>query len=241
MEMDSRSEGAGKGSLEELMRERIRATIEAIVDEELEAALGAERSARVGSIRAGYRHGKRERTLSTSLGATTIAMPRARLEGADGKSREWRSRMIPRYQRRTERVDEAILGIYLSGTNTRRLRGALSPLLRGTPLSKDAVSRLVGRLREDFEAWTKRDLSELKVRYIFLDGWYPRVRIGKKRVRVPVLVTLGVCANGQRVVLDLRLSGVESEQAWLDAIRALAGRNLGTPELAVIDGNVEGQ
>jgi putative transposase len=131
MEMDSRSEEAGKGSLEELMRERIRATIEAIVDEELEAALGAGRSARVGSVRAGYRHGKRERTLSTSLGATTIAMPRARLEGADGKSREWRSRMIPRYQRRTERVDEAILGIYLSGTNTRRLRGALSPLLRG--------------------------------------------------------------------------------------------------------------
>jgi hypothetical protein len=24
--------------------------------------------------------------------------------------REWRSRIIPRYQRRTERVDEAILG-----------------------------------------------------------------------------------------------------------------------------------
>ncbi len=237
MEMDSRSGGTGKGSLEELMRERIRATIEAIVDEELEAALGAGRSARVGSVRAGYRHGKRERVLSTSLGATTIAMPRARLEGADGKSREWRSRMIPRYQRRTERVDEAILGVYLSGTNTRRLRGALSPLLRGAPLSKDAVSRLVGRLREDFEAWAKRDLSELKVRYIFLDGWYPRVRIGKKRVRVPVLVTLGVCANGQRVVLDLRLSGVESEQAWLDAVRALAARNLGTPELAVIDGN----
>ena len=185
MEMDSRSGGAGKGSLEELMRERIRATIEAIVDEELEAALGAGRSARVGSVRAGYRHGKRERTLSTSLGATTIAMPRARLEGADGLSREWRSRMIPRYQRRTERVDEAILGVYLSGTNTRRLRGALSPLLRGAPLSKDAVSRLVGRLREDFAAWAKRDLSELKVRYIFLDGWYPRVRIGEKRVRVP--------------------------------------------------------
>jgi hypothetical protein len=48
MEMDSRSGGAGKGWLEELMRERIRATIEATVDEELEAALGAGRSARVG-------------------------------------------------------------------------------------------------------------------------------------------------------------------------------------------------
>ena len=76
------------------MRERIRATIEAIVDEELEAALGAARSQRVGAVRAGYRHGKRERTLTTSLGATTIAMPRARIEDDDGRRREWRSRMI---------------------------------------------------------------------------------------------------------------------------------------------------
>ncbi|MGC1812168.1 MAG: IS256 family transposase, partial [Candidatus Binataceae bacterium] len=153
------------------------------------------------------------------------------------RRREWRSQLSPRYQRRTERVDEAILWVYLSGTNTRRLRGALAPLLRGAPLSKDAVSRLVGRLREDIAAWAKRDLGELKVRYLFLDGWYPRVRIGKKRVRVPVLVTLGVCAGGQRVVLDMRLAGAESEQAWLDAVRALGERKLGVPVLAVVDGN----
>src|SRR5579859_4202309 len=237
MESDSRVGGAEKATLEGLMRERIRATIETIVEEELVAALGASRSARVGAIRTGYRHGKRTRTLTTSLGATTITMPRARIEADAGRDHEWQSQIIPRYQRRTERVDEAILGVYLSGTNTRRLRGALSPLLRGAPLSKDAVSRLVGRPREDFAAWAQRDLGELKIRYLLLDGGYPRVRIGKKRVRVPVLVTLGVCANGQRVVLDLRLAGVESEQAWLDAVRALAGRNLGTPELAVIDGN----
>jgi putative transposase len=237
MESDSRVGGAEKATLEALMRERIRATIEAIVDEELVSALGASRSARVGAMRTGYRHGKRARTLTTSLGATTITMPRARIEADDGRDHEWQSRTIPRYQRRTERVDEAILGVYLSGTNTRRLRGALAPLLRGAPLSKDAVSRLVGRLREDFEAWAQRDLCELKVRYLFLDGWYPRVRIGKRRVRVPVLVTLGVCANGQRVVLDLRLAGGESEQAWLDAVRSLGARNLGNPVLAVIDGN----
>jgi transposase-like protein len=219
------------------MRERIRATIETIVDEELEEALGAARSQRVGANRTGYRHGKRARTLSTGLGATTIMMPRGRIEDDDGRTREWHSAVIPRYQRRTERVDEAILGVYLSGTNTRRLRGALAPLLRGTPLSKDAVSRLVGRLREDFAAWAQRDLGELKVRYLFLDGWYPRVRIGKKRVRVPVLVTLGVCADGRRVILDLRLAGVESERAWLDAVHSLAARNLGVPVLAVIDGN----
>ena len=41
METDSRSGWQGKGALENLMRERIRAMIEAIIEEELEAALGA--------------------------------------------------------------------------------------------------------------------------------------------------------------------------------------------------------
>jgi len=63
VQMDSRSRSIGKGALEELMRERIRGTIETIVEEELEAALGAARSARAGTNRTGYRHGKRARTL----------------------------------------------------------------------------------------------------------------------------------------------------------------------------------
>ncbi len=47
---------------------------------------------------------------------------------------EWSSRIVPRYQRRTQRIDEAILGVYLSGGNTRRIRGALAPLLKGGPV-----------------------------------------------------------------------------------------------------------
>ena len=91
MERDSRSAAQGKGRLEELMRERIRGTIEIIVEQELAEALGAASSARVGEHRAGYRHGHRARRLSTSLGASTIAMPRARIEGAlPEKGRELR-------------------------------------------------------------------------------------------------------------------------------------------------------
>jgi putative transposase len=231
-----RGEEFGPDSIERAMRERIRETIEALVEEELEMALGAARSERIGS-RAGYRHGSRPRTVTTSLGPTTFSMPRARMHGVDGEEREWRSRAIGRYERRTERVDEALLGVYLSGTNTRRIRGALAPLLRGAPLSKDAISRLVGRLREDFESWAKRDLAEHRIRYLFLDGWYPRVRIGKKRVRVPVLVTLGTTAEGERVILDLRIAGGESEASWSGVIESLIARNVGRPVLAVIDGN----
>ena len=196
MAEDSRDERFGADSIEGRMRERIREVIERLVEEELSEALGAGRSARV-EPRRGYRHGSRERTLTTSLGETRFAMPRARVRGA-GAVAEWQSQVVPRYQRRTARVDEAILGLYLSGANTRRIRGALSPLLRGGPLSKDAVSRLVGRLAEDFHAWSERDLAAEEVRYLIQDGWYPKVRIGRRRVVVPVLVTLGVKAvNGR--------------------------------------------
>jgi len=224
-------------TIEQVMRERVRATIEAIVEEELEAALGARRSARVGEQRQGYRHGRRARTLTTSLGPTMLQVPRARLEQPEGGSTEWRSRVLPRYQRRTARVDEAILGVYLSGTNSRRLKGALAPLLRGGPLSKDAVSRLVGRLKSDFEEWCQRDLGQEAIRYLMLDGWYPKVRIGRRRVRVPVLVTLGIKADGQRIVLDMRLAGQETTHAWQEAVEQLAKRGVGLPRLAIIDGN----
>jgi putative transposase len=243
MERDSRKEVGEEGvawgpdTIEAEIRGRIRGMIETIVGEELQAALGAARSQRMGAARTGYRHGARERQLTTSLGKTTIRLPRARLKDDEGEESEWHSRLIPRYQRRTERVDRALLGSYLSGINSRRLRGALSPLLRAAPLSKDAISRLVGRLRDEFAAWATRDLAAEEVCYIFMDGWYPRVRIGKKRTRVPVLVTLGVCADGRRIVLDIRIAGQESEAAWRELLQSLVRRHLGTPTLAVIDGN----
>jgi transposase-like protein len=72
---------------------------------------------------------------------------------------------------------------------------------------------------------------------LLMDGWYPKVRIGKRRVRVPVLVTLGVRADGERVVVDVRLAGDESTAAWRDVIRSLVERQVGRPLLAIIDGS----
>lgn len=226
-----------RDTIEREIRAGVRRIIEEVVDAELEAALGASASQRVGARRQGYRHGDRERTLTTSTGPTTFSMPRGRLRDGDGGSQEWRSRTVARYERRSERVDEAIVGVYLSGANTRRIRGALAPLLRGGPLSKDAVSRLVGRLKADFEQWQQRDLQADQVRYLFMDGWYPKVRIDKTRVRVPVLVTLGTGANGERMVLDLRIAGAESSAAWGEVVAALVARQIGVPRLAVIDGS----
>ena len=76
-----------------------------------------------------------------------------------GETTEFRSELLPRYARRTREVDEAILGTYLSGANSRRVRKALKPLLGEEHLSKSAVSRVVSRLKERFEEWQNRNLG----------------------------------------------------------------------------------
>src|SRR5215472_4507168 len=164
---------------------------------------------------AGFGLDTSEEKMRERVRATIEAIVEEELEAALGARRGARVGAPRRgYRRRTARVDEAILGVYLSGTNSRRRKGALAPLLRGGPLSKDAVSRLVGRLKSDFEDWQQRDLSQEMIRYLMRDGWYPKVRIGRRRVRVPVLVTLGIKADGERIVLDMRLAGQETTGAW---------------------------
>ena len=95
---------------------------------------------------------------------------------------------MPRYARRTREVDEAILGTYLSGANSRRIRKALKPLLGEEHLSKSAVSRVVSRLKERFEEWQNRALSEEVYAIVYLDGFHLKVRMAKRvsqRTRCP--------------------------------------------------------
>jgi transposase-like protein len=77
-------EGFGPDTIEQYMRDQVRDKLGKIIEEEVMFALGAGRYERVGEERRGYLHGRRARTLTTSLGPTTLAMPRARLKTEDG-------------------------------------------------------------------------------------------------------------------------------------------------------------
>ena len=78
----------GEGTLEELIRERIRPTIEAIVEEEMAAALGTSRSARVGAIRTG-RSPRQARTHVDDQPGGTHDRDAARVEADDERDHEW--------------------------------------------------------------------------------------------------------------------------------------------------------
>ena len=218
------------------LRQRVREAIETVLDEELAAALGCEAYQRCEGRR-GYRNGSEQRPLTTEIGTRAIRVPRGRLRQDDGTTAEFRSELLPRYARRTKVIDEAILGIYLAGANSRRIRKALEPLLGTAHLSKSAVSRVVARLKALFESWNERDLSEERYAILYVDGFHLKVRLARRVVSVPVLAVLGVAEDGTKVLVSLRLAASEAPSHWSGVLLDLQRRGLVAPALLVVDGH----
>ncbi len=149
------------------------------MEEELDAVLSRPRYGRVapgpgnaaGAAEAvtGHRHGHRSRSLLGTFGPVEIAMPRARLNAAGGGTTEWKSKALKAYQRRTVAADSLIAATYLAGTNTRRVRRALTTLFGGA-VSKDTVSRTWRKVKTDWDAWNARSLADEPIVRLILDG-----------------------------------------------------------------------
>lgn len=200
-------------AIEDGFRSRVRGFIETMLEEEVDGALSRPRYGRREANGegappvVGVRHGHRRRTLTGTFGKTEISVPRARLTGADGKTREWKSASLQAYQRRTKAAEALIAGAYLAGTNTRR---ALSAIFVGS-VGKDIVSRAWHKAKGDWEAWNARSLAGEPIVRLILDGTVVRVRLDRKATAISLLVALGVRADGQKVLLAIRSMGGEAK------------------------------
>jgi putative transposase len=222
--------------LETKLRQHVREAIEVVLEGELTAALGSARHERT-ERREGYRHGALERTITTANGLRELRVPRGRVRNDDGTTKEFRSQLLPRYARRTRDVDAAILGSYLAGVNSRRIRTALKPLLGERHLSRSAVSRIVARLKALFATWQTRDLRGERYGMLFLDGFHLKVRLARRVIAVPVLAALGVTETGEKRLVALRLAVTEATTSWSGLLMDLQRRSLPAPLLVVTDGH----
>ena len=225
------------------VRDRVRGFIQAMIEGELDETLMRPRygrrlassSGKNEAAVAGHRHGHRSRSLTGTFGRIQIAVPRARLLGADGKTTEWKSKALRTYQRRTLAADALIASAYLAGTNTRRVRRALKALF-AEGIGKDVVSRVWRKVKSDWEAWNTRALAEEPIVRLILDGTVARVRLDRKATSISLLVVIGVRADGQKVLLAIKSMGGESTEAWRSVLDDLIKRGLRRPQFLIVDG-----
>jgi transposase-like protein len=209
-------ESAIRNELKELVKKTVEDTINALLEEEADALVGAERYERTAD-REAYRAGHYDRKLTTTSGVVNIEMPK--LKGV-----RFATAVIERYRRREVSVEEAIVEMYLAGVSTRRIED-VADALWGASVSAGTVSNLNEKAFKGIEEWRSRPLV-CKYRYVYIDGIYLKRSWGGSFENVAVMVAIGVNDEGYREVIGCAEGFTESKECWAEFLSWLKSRGL---------------
>lgn len=221
-------------TLEGWARLQVQEFLQRLLEEEVTALLGRQRSERRREVDApsGYRNGyQKPRRLSMQGGTITVRRPRVR-----NLEEKFESRILPLFRRRTEEVGRLLPELYLHGLALGDFELALRGLLgEGAPLSASSIARLKADWHTQYEAWSHRLLGDRKPVYLWADGIY--VKAGLDKEKAALLVVICAHADGRKEVLALTPGFRESRESWAGVFRDLRDRGLIPPRLVLADGN----
>jgi transposase-like protein len=225
--------------LTEILREGARKLLAQAIEAEVEGFLAQHRDLREEGgqarvVRNGYLP---EREIQTGIGMVSVKAPRVHDRHKGEEKLRFNSRILPRYLRRSQSLEELIPWLYLKGVSTGDFQEALSALLGGNApgLSASTISRLKGVWTQEFDAWQKRDLSGRRYVYLWVDGVYFNVRMDESKHCV--LVVIGATEDGKKELLAIADGYRESEASWKEVLFDLRVRGLTVaPKLAIGDG-----
>jgi putative transposase len=223
--------------LTDLLKSGARALIQQAIEAELQAFLGdyakvTDLRGRQTVVRNGYLP---EREIVTGVGPVAVKIPKVRDRSGGGI--KFNSSLVPPYVRKAKRVEAALPWLYLRGISTGDMQEALSVLLGfdAKGLSPAVVSRLKAQWADDYQVWSRRDLSQERYVYVWADGIYSTLR--GEDDRLCLLVLIGVNQQGEKRLLALSDGYRESKASWLSVVQDLQARGLqDAPKLAIGEG-----
>ncbi len=218
--------------LEMLAREGAREMLMTTLADEVDAYLGRGRYERGGGFR-GYRNGTSPRRLT--LGSGTVALDTPRVRDIPPGQTPFESKIIRKYPRRSDTIDETFTNLFVEGLATRDFEPSLRLLMgEQAPLSPSTISRLTQRFKAQYEAFDQRDLSDHSFVYVWADGIYLKAGLGTEKACL--LVLIGADMEGRKHLIALREGYRESAASW--GVRLRDGRTRGRNEPAcwVADG-----
>jgi putative transposase len=210
----------------DFLREIVERTVQAILETEMTAHLGADRYERSAG-RKGQRNGYKPRTLHTRVGTLTLLVPQDR-------ESTFSTQLFARYQRNAKALVLALMEMYLEGVSTRKVAD-ITEVLCGTSFSKSLVSHLAGELDADLAAWRARPLGDATYPYLFVDARYEHVRLDGRVVSQGVLVVSAIRSDGRREIVAVDVADTESEATYQALFRDLKARGLSGVRLVTSD------
>jgi len=241
--LEFRAQFESRSPLDELIREGARRMLQTAIDAEVDDFLAQHSDRRDDQgRRLVVRNGSLpSREILTGAGSLEVSQPRVRDNSAEKESRVvFSPSVLPPYLKRTTAIEELIPWLYLKGVSTGDFSEALQSLVgeKAKGLSANIVVRLKEQWSDEFDEWSKRDLSKEQYVYVWADGIHVKVRLedeGNKKQCL--LVLMGATADGRKELIAIQDGYRESEQCWKELLLDVKKRGLTiAPKLAIGDG-----
>jgi putative transposase len=211
-------------------REIAQQTLNAMLRQELTAFLGRDIYSRRGDEK-NHRNGYYDRKFAVkNLGELAVKVPRDR-------KGEFETELLERYQRYDQRLKRDVCMMFLSGCSTRGI-ALMSQAILGRSISRSEVSEVNQELLTGIDKWRSRDLSNVKIKYMYMDGVFFKMRIEKKIEKIPMLIIIGVTEENRRIFLTIQQGDKDSAPTWREIFRDLKARGLSAQAvtLGIMDG-----
>lgn len=214
------------------MKDMFGQVLQQVMECEMEEKLGYEKSERIGEFEGetpskNYRNGYSSKTVKTQLGEVDIRVPRDR-------NGEYEPKIIAKYGRNADGMEEKILGLYACGMSQRDIAEQIKSLY-DVDISPELVSKISEKIMPEVTAWQNRPL-EAVYPFVFLDAIHYKVKENHQYVTKAAYVALGITLDGTKDILGTWIGANESSKFWLGVLNDLKSRGVRDVYLFCVDG-----
>lgn len=209
-------EAAMRGELKELVRRTVEDTPNALLEEEADDPIEADRYDQIVE-REAYRAGHCERGLTAASGQVALKMPKL-------KGMRFATAIVERCRRRETSVEEAMIEMHLAGVPTGRIED-VSEILWGASVSAATASNLSEKAFEAAEERRSRPLTR-SCPHVFAGGIYLKRAWGGAFENAAAMAAIGVNGDGHREVIGAAEGLAESSERWREFLSRPKGRGL---------------
>lgn len=192
--------------------------VEEMLRAELDAYLGYEKYSKEGYGTGNSRNGSYSKKVKTEdLGEVLLNIPRDR-------NSEFEPHLIPKGQRMSDKLEEAITGMYSRGMTTSDISAQVKEIY-GLDVSEGTISNVTNRIIEHVKEWQSRPLEQVYLT-VWMDGIMLKIKQNGKYVNKCVYIVIGLKNNGLKEVLGMWLAETESAAFWLSVLTDLKARGV---------------
>lgn len=205
--------------------------VEEMLKAELDEHLGYEKHSKEGHNSGNSRNGSYSKKVKTeTLGDMILNIPRDR-------NSEFEPQLVPKGQRMSDKLEEAIIGMYSRGMTTSDISEQVKHIY-GVDVSEGTISNVTNRIIEQIKSWQNRPLEQVYFT-VWMDGIMLKVKQNGKYINKCVFLVIGLRNDGHKEVLGMWVAETESASFWLSVLTDLKARGVEDILIACTD-NLKG-